>query len=382
MRRGFSSLAAQAETALGLDPYAGHLFVFRGRQGDLIKVIWFDGQGSCLFAKRLEKGRFVWPAASGGKVAMTPAQLAMLLEVRNWKGPRETLVVYPDPSVRIEGPKAYDLHTDELGSLRAVTDATGARVELRAYRPYGAPNEPPASSTLPQEDHAWIGERYDAGPKLMYVNARYMDLTLGIFLSPDWFDVAMPGVGTNRYAYAGGDPVNGRDPGGNQEAFSELLTGNDPSERDKIHELNAEAQDRKAEERIADGYAETSLAVITLRNLAKAEREKIGITNRSLKVDAVIEIVAEVIPMGLILKQSVKGALAKASATIAAKASRNIAAESVPASTPIGRLGNPINVKPGTNAEAVIRGREFGGHALDQMQVAGLCLPLSRTRFG
>ena len=90
MRRGFSSLAAQAETALGLDPYAGHLFVFRGRQGDLIKVIWFDGQGSCLFAKRLEKGRFVWPAAAEGKVAMTPAQLAMLLEGIDWRTPSRT----------------------------------------------------------------------------------------------------------------------------------------------------------------------------------------------------------------------------------------------------------------------------------------------------
>lgn len=90
MRRGFSLLAAQAETALGLDPYAGHLFVFRGRQGDLIKVIWFDGQGSCLFAKRLEKGRFVWPAASAGKIALTPAQLAMLLEGIDWRTPTRT----------------------------------------------------------------------------------------------------------------------------------------------------------------------------------------------------------------------------------------------------------------------------------------------------
>ena len=90
MRRGFSSLAAQAETALGLDPYTGHLFVFRGRQGDLIKVIWFDGQGSCLFAKRLEKGRFVWPAAAEGKIALTPAQLAMLLEGIDWRTPSRT----------------------------------------------------------------------------------------------------------------------------------------------------------------------------------------------------------------------------------------------------------------------------------------------------
>lgn len=87
MRRGFSSLAAQAEKVLGLDPYAGHLFVFRGRQGDLIKVIWFDGQGSCLFAKKLEKGRFVWPVAKEGKVALTPAQLAMLLEGIDWRAP-------------------------------------------------------------------------------------------------------------------------------------------------------------------------------------------------------------------------------------------------------------------------------------------------------
>ena len=56
------------------------MFVFRGRQGDLIKIIWWDGQGACLFSKRLEKGRFVWPSAMDGKIALTPAQLAMLLE--------------------------------------------------------------------------------------------------------------------------------------------------------------------------------------------------------------------------------------------------------------------------------------------------------------
>ena len=82
MRRGFTALAAQAETLLKQDPFAGHLFVFRGRRGDLIKVIWWDGQGACLFMKRLEKGRFVWPSATEGKVALTPEQLAMLLEGR------------------------------------------------------------------------------------------------------------------------------------------------------------------------------------------------------------------------------------------------------------------------------------------------------------
>ena len=77
MRRGFATLAAQAEQVTQQTPFSGHMFVFRGRQGDLIKIIWWDGQGACLFSKRLEKGRFVWPSAKEGKIALTPAQLAM-----------------------------------------------------------------------------------------------------------------------------------------------------------------------------------------------------------------------------------------------------------------------------------------------------------------
>ena len=63
MRRGFNGLATQTELVLVGDPYSGHLFLFCGRRGDQIKVIWWDGQGACLFTKRLERGRFVWPAA-------------------------------------------------------------------------------------------------------------------------------------------------------------------------------------------------------------------------------------------------------------------------------------------------------------------------------
>ena len=90
MRRGFNMLAAQAEKVLELDPYSGHLFVFRGRRGDLLKIIWWDSQGACLFSKRLEKGRFVWPAAKDGKVSVTAAQLAMLLEGIDWRMPQKT----------------------------------------------------------------------------------------------------------------------------------------------------------------------------------------------------------------------------------------------------------------------------------------------------
>ena len=71
-------------------PYSGHLLVFRGRRGDLVKVIWFDGQGACLFSKRLERGRFVWPSPAQGRVSVTPAQLSMLLEGIDWRAPQRT----------------------------------------------------------------------------------------------------------------------------------------------------------------------------------------------------------------------------------------------------------------------------------------------------
>ena len=90
MRRGFNTLAAQTERVLAEDPYSGHLFVFRGRRGDLLKIIWWDTQGACLFMKRLERGRFVWPAAKDGKVSVTAAQLAMLLEGIDWRMPPRT----------------------------------------------------------------------------------------------------------------------------------------------------------------------------------------------------------------------------------------------------------------------------------------------------
>ena len=90
MRRGFDGLAALAQNALAQEPFSGHVFVFRGRRGDIIKLLWWDGQGMCLFAKRLEKGRFIWPQAESGSVSLTPAQLSMLLEGIDWRMPLRT----------------------------------------------------------------------------------------------------------------------------------------------------------------------------------------------------------------------------------------------------------------------------------------------------
>lgn len=90
MRKGFDGLAAMVQTALAANPFCGHVFVFRGRRGDILKVLWFDGQGLMLLAKRLERGRFIWPQATSGSVSLTPAQLCMLLEGIDWRMPVRT----------------------------------------------------------------------------------------------------------------------------------------------------------------------------------------------------------------------------------------------------------------------------------------------------
>ena len=90
MRKGFDGLAMAVQATLKRDPFSGHVFVFRGRRGDLIKVLWWAGDGLCLFAKRLERGRFVWPRTSEGAAHLTPAQLSMLLEGIDWRHPART----------------------------------------------------------------------------------------------------------------------------------------------------------------------------------------------------------------------------------------------------------------------------------------------------
>jgi transposase len=87
MRRGMNGLALQVQQGLKRDPHAGDLFVFRGRRGDLIKIVWHDGLGMSLYAKRLERGRFIWPSPADGVVAITPAQLAYMLEGIDWRNP-------------------------------------------------------------------------------------------------------------------------------------------------------------------------------------------------------------------------------------------------------------------------------------------------------
>ncbi len=92
MRKGFPGLSLLVQEMLKKDPYGGHLFVFRGKRGDLVKIIWHDGQGACLFAKRLECGRFIWPVTENSTqpICLSQAQLGYLLEGIDWRAPQKT----------------------------------------------------------------------------------------------------------------------------------------------------------------------------------------------------------------------------------------------------------------------------------------------------
>jgi transposase len=85
LRRGFDGLSAQVQNTLQQQPFSGHIFLFRGRRGDIVKLLWWDGDGLCLFAKRLERGRFIWPKIDSGTVQLSRAQLSMLLEGIDWR---------------------------------------------------------------------------------------------------------------------------------------------------------------------------------------------------------------------------------------------------------------------------------------------------------
>jgi transposase len=85
MRYGFDGLAAKVTQVLNADPFSGHLFLFRSKRADYFKILYYDGTGLCLFAKRLESNKFVWPPIVDGGMVLTPAQLALLVEAMDWR---------------------------------------------------------------------------------------------------------------------------------------------------------------------------------------------------------------------------------------------------------------------------------------------------------
>lgn len=91
MRKGIDGLAMLVQGVLNQDPHSGHLFAFRGGRANLVKIIYWDGNGMCLFSKRLDQGGFVWPRTGevGGSIVLTSAQLSMLIEGIDWRAPRQ-----------------------------------------------------------------------------------------------------------------------------------------------------------------------------------------------------------------------------------------------------------------------------------------------------
>jgi transposase len=84
-RKGADSLAALVKAAFGADPFSGVVYVFRTKKADRVKLIWWDGTGLCLMAKRLEQGGFHWPAIHDGVMRLTSAQFGALLEGLDWR---------------------------------------------------------------------------------------------------------------------------------------------------------------------------------------------------------------------------------------------------------------------------------------------------------
>ena len=90
MRRGMNGLALQVQETLGRDPFVGDLFVFRGARGDLIKILWHDGLGMSVYAKRLERRRFIWPSPVDSALSISASQLGYMLEGIDWRNPQHS----------------------------------------------------------------------------------------------------------------------------------------------------------------------------------------------------------------------------------------------------------------------------------------------------
>ncbi|PZQ46885.1 MAG: hypothetical protein DI556_19175 [Rhodovulum sulfidophilum] len=150
-------------------------------------------------------------AGGGGATTLTIGRI----EVRGYGSGSETLILYPTPWFRVTGGTASVLHRDQIDSIQLITGGGGGVVKETTYQPFGEARDAIVDNPIsPPETHGYIGERFDAVPELQYLNARYYDPRLSLFTSPDWLDVTLPGVGTNRFAYAGNSPVNVSDPGG------------------------------------------------------------------------------------------------------------------------------------------------------------------------
>ncbi|MFD2845244.1 RHS repeat domain-containing protein [Paracoccus cavernae] len=238
------------------------------------------------------------------------------VEIRNWGiAGQETVTTYPDPALKLRNgnqlAQASYLHRDHLSSVRAITGPTGLKIESAVYQPFGEQTSWQASTVTDPESKGWIGERYDAGAGLQYLNARYYDPELSLFLQPDWLDVTKPGVGTNRYAYSFNDPVNLKDPQGNQ-AFSDWGKDQDEADSDNLEKADRHdriASDIEKEETWGAWWSSKLGGASRHRGIAQGYRDRIGVPRAERISGDMLGLVGEV-AIGVAIKPA--GALAGA----------------------------------------------------------------------
>jgi RHS repeat-associated protein len=198
------------------------------------------------------------------------------VEIRN-PGVSETVLAYPHPHIRLKyspdgaGGQNTDvsyMFRDQLNSVTMIADENQAIEERSTYKPFGEENEQVLAASQAVETIGWIGERFDAGAGLQYLNARYYDPELALFLQPDWFEVTKAGVGTNRYSYSFNDPINMRDPGGNQGIVEQAIDSIVDVGVDAIEELAEDPID--ALSRLGKSSIEATLDLIPGRKQGKA----------------------------------------------------------------------------------------------------------------
>jgi transposase len=140
---GFNGLAAKVQQMIGQDPFGGSLYIFRGKRGDYFKALYWDGSGLWLLAKRLEKGRFVWPPVVDGAMMLTAAQMAVLVEAMDWRRTERVTRQIEQLELRLE-----ELET---GEAEAVAKA-GAADPVIPIRERAKPKRKPLPDHLPRQE--------------------------------------------------------------------------------------------------------------------------------------------------------------------------------------------------------------------------------------
>jgi len=194
------------------------------------------------------------------------------------------------------------LHRDHLTSVRRVTDAAGELTRASVYQPYGVQTETVLAPLSPSEPKGWIGERTDPETGLTYLHARYYDASLGRFLSPDWWDVSDPGVGTDRYGYSMGDPVNKSDPNGHACGTSEEEWSQEDC-HEAIEKANTAAEEANERMLAADDLGEF-IFNFWLSGVAGSTAEALQIANGDKPID-VVTLAMAAVPF---LRKGAKGA--------------------------------------------------------------------------